>query len=160
MAKVYLGKIVGLHGLKGELKLISDFEYKTKVFVKDFPLMIKENTYLLDSSRPHKKYDLLKLKGYEDLNEVQDLINEEVFINYEDLNLKDNEYILQELIGAQVIDNHKFIGWITNIIKSSKYNYVKIDQKFLIPLISEFVISYDKKAKILYTKRAKELQKI
>ena len=28
--KVYIGKIVSTHGIKGELRIISDFEYKDK----------------------------------------------------------------------------------------------------------------------------------
>ena len=30
---IYIGKIVNTHGLKGEIRIISDFEFKDKVFV-------------------------------------------------------------------------------------------------------------------------------
>ena len=32
MNKVYIGKIVNTHGIKGELRILSDFPYKDKVF--------------------------------------------------------------------------------------------------------------------------------
>ena len=32
MDTVYIGKIVSTHGIKGELRIISDFPYKNKVF--------------------------------------------------------------------------------------------------------------------------------
>ena len=32
MKDVYVGKIVSTHGIKGEVKILSDFEYKDKVF--------------------------------------------------------------------------------------------------------------------------------
>ena len=33
MQKVYVGKVVGTHGIKGEIRIISDFQFKDKVFV-------------------------------------------------------------------------------------------------------------------------------
>ena len=32
MDKVYIGKVVNTHGIKGELRILSDFPYKDKVF--------------------------------------------------------------------------------------------------------------------------------
>ena len=32
MKIIYLGKFVNTHGLKGEIRIISDFEYKDEVF--------------------------------------------------------------------------------------------------------------------------------
>ena len=34
MEYVYIGKLVNTHALKGEVKIISNFEYKDKAFVK------------------------------------------------------------------------------------------------------------------------------
>ena len=31
---IYVGKIVNTHGLKGEIRILSDFDYKDKVWVK------------------------------------------------------------------------------------------------------------------------------
>ena len=33
MQKIYVGKVVGTHGIKGEIRIISDFQFKDKVFV-------------------------------------------------------------------------------------------------------------------------------
>ena len=33
MEKVYIGKIVSTHGIKGELRILSDFPFKDKVFM-------------------------------------------------------------------------------------------------------------------------------
>ena len=35
MDYIYIGKIVNTHGIKGELRIISNFEYKELVFQKD-----------------------------------------------------------------------------------------------------------------------------
>ena len=37
---ILVGKLVNTHGIKGEVKILSDFEYKTRVFKKDFKLYL------------------------------------------------------------------------------------------------------------------------
>ena len=32
MNKIYIGKVVNTHGIKGEIRILSNFEYKDKVF--------------------------------------------------------------------------------------------------------------------------------
>ena len=41
MNKIYIGKIVNTHGIKGEIRILSDFPFKNKVFKIDNKLMIK-----------------------------------------------------------------------------------------------------------------------
>ena len=43
MEYVYIGKIVSTHGIKGEIKIISDFDYKDKVFKKGINIYIGQN---------------------------------------------------------------------------------------------------------------------
>ena len=40
MKYIYIGDIVNTHGLKGEVRLISDFEYKKKDFLQILLLII------------------------------------------------------------------------------------------------------------------------
>ena len=40
MTKVYVGKIVNTHGIKGELRLLSDFDYKERIFVSGSKIFI------------------------------------------------------------------------------------------------------------------------
>ena len=43
MKLVYIGKYVNTHGLKGEIKILSDFEYKDKVFKAGNSIYIDNN---------------------------------------------------------------------------------------------------------------------
>ena len=45
--KVFLGKIVSTHGIKGELRIISDFEYKDKAFKVGTYLIIDDEKLIL-----------------------------------------------------------------------------------------------------------------
>ena len=40
---IYLGKLVNTHGLKGEVRIISDFKYKSQVFKKGSHLFINDD---------------------------------------------------------------------------------------------------------------------
>ena len=53
MKYIYIGDIVNTHGLKGEVRLISDFEYKKKVFKKGFKLYIGRTTNLKNRIEIH-----------------------------------------------------------------------------------------------------------
>ena len=57
MEYIYVGQINGTHGLKGELKLKSNFKYKDKILKENFNFYIgKEKKHeVLKKSRTHKK---------------------------------------------------------------------------------------------------------
>ncbi|MDE5539223.1 MAG: ribosome maturation factor RimM, partial [Bacilli bacterium] len=56
MEYVYLGKIVNTHGIKGEVRVLSDFERKDLVFKKGFALFIgeKKEKHIINTYRRHK----------------------------------------------------------------------------------------------------------
>jgi len=108
MKYIRIGKIVNTHGVKGELRLISDFQYKDKIFKKDFLIYIgkdkieeKINTY-----RKHKMFDMITLCGYSNINEVLKYKGSYAFINKDDLVLNNNEFLNEDLIGFKVIYNN------------------------------------------------------
>lgn len=156
MDNVYLGKIVSTHGINGELKLVSEFEYIDRVLVSGF-CYIDEIIYKITSYRKHKQYILIKLNDYSDINEVLFLVNKEIFINKEDLKLSDKEYLLSDLMGVEVRDDDIVLGKVTSILKSNICNYVKVNDKFLIPLIDEYIKEFKKDEKVLYTINGKNL---
>ena len=81
---IYIGKIVSTHGIKGELRIISDFEYKDKVFIVGNKLIINDNTYKIRSYRKHKNFDMVTLNDYKDINEVLFLLKSKVYFKEEE----------------------------------------------------------------------------
>lgn len=158
MNKIFVGKITGCHGIKGELKVISDFEYKDRVFTSGFPIIIDDTTYSITTMRVHKNFNLITINDLYDINMVNHLIGKEIYISSDDLKLNDNEYLLNDLIGAKVYDNDENIGIVTDILLGNIYNFVKVDNSFLIPLNDIYIDHFDKDNKILYTKNGKSLK--
>jgi len=148
MKYIRIGKIVNTHGIKGELRLLSDFKYKNKVFKNDFIIYIgkekieeKINTY-----RKHKCFDMITLMGYSNINEVLKYKGDYVFINKEDLVLGINEYLNEDLIGFKVIYNNLDNITVTGIEKYPSSDMLKVnynDTFKLIPITDGIIETID-----------------
>lgn len=161
MEYIKIGKIVDTHGIKGELRIRSNFLKKELVFVPSFKLYIgkekKEET--ITTYRHHKEFDMVTLDGYTNINEVLKYLKSDVYINRDDLKLEDNEYLLDDLIGMQVKDNDETIGKITDFVYNNGNILLVVSgsSNFYIPYKSNYIISVDRKNKIVYTENAKDL---
>lgn len=153
MEKVYIGKIVSTHGIKGELKILSDFPYKDKVFVVGKKLIIDDLVFLIRSYRVHKKFDMVTLNEYKDINEVLYLLNKKVYVARDDLDLSDGEVLDEELITYKVLTNDGKRGIIKEIFQASETNKiirVLFDKEVLIPMNSPMIVKIDKQNKCVY----------
>lgn len=139
---VYIGKIVNTHGIKGELRLLSDFELKSRIFKKGSKIYINDKEYIIDSYRFHKIFDMITLNGYNNINDVLHLKTKKVYCKREDLNLNKEEYLISDLIGLEVIFNDNVIGKITDISRD-KNPLITIDKKKLVPYNSNFIERID-----------------
>lgn len=144
MKYVYLGKIANTHGIKGELRILSNFKYKSRVFKKGFKVYIgKEKTEEeIVTYRPHKQFDMITLKGYNNINDVLKYKSLNIFINKEDLILNENEYLDEDLINLSVICDNKYIGKIQTIEKYPHQDIFVItnnDKRYLVPYVNEFI---------------------
>lgn len=160
MNRIYLGKFVSTHGIKGELKLVSDFDKRELVYQKGFSLYVGDVEYKILSTRPHKQYELVLLDGFDNINDVLFLVGASVYINRDDLMLDTQDYLLEDLIGATIKDGDLILGSVSEVLKSVNNNLIRVKNdagEFLIPLIDNYVVSFDKDLKILYTKNAQSL---
>ena len=59
---VCIGKVINFFGIKGELKILSDFEKQNLAFKCGNKIMIKEEWMTITSVRRHKNYVLINYK--------------------------------------------------------------------------------------------------
>ena len=131
MEKIVIGKYVNTHGIKGEIRIKSDFKYKNKVFVVGNIIYIKDNKYIINSYRIHKDYDMITLKGINDINDIIFLKGSLVYFDYSNLNLTSDEYLDEDLIGLKVYTD-EFKGIVTGIINLTKNKKLLcIDNKYI-----------------------------
>ena len=122
--KVYIGKIVSTHGIKGEIRILSDFDYKEKVFIVGNKLIIENKEYTIKSYRKHKNYDMVTLNDYNNINEVLFLMKKEVYFLKENLNLSSNEVLDEDLMTFTVLTNDNKKGIIKEIFYASQTNKI------------------------------------
>lgn len=143
MDLIYIGKLVNTHGLKGEVKLLSDFKYKEDVFKKGNLLYINDNKYIIKSYRKHKMFDMITLEGIESIEQAEELKGLNIYINK--LEYKFDGILDEELIGLDVYHNDNYKGKIIDIYKTNSSDLLIVEGKIkhMVPNIPEFVKEID-----------------
>jgi len=157
MNLIYIGKLVNTHGLKGEVRIISDFKFKEDVFKVNNNIYINENKYTINSYRKHKMFDMITLSEVNDIDSALELKGYNVYINKTEYNF--NGYLDEELIGLEVYDNNTYKGKIIDILKTNTNDLFVIDgnKRHMIPNINEFVNKVDLKNNKIYINYIKGL---
>ena len=154
---IVIGKTVSTHGIKGELKVVSNFEYKEKAYIIDNKILINNIEHTISSVRYHKQYILLGIDDLTNINDVLEFVGYNIYIARSDLKLDENEYLLKDLVGLDVIDDSKSIGKVSEIVMGNSSNYIRINDEFLVPIIPEYIVKIDINNKQIITKNADSL---
>lgn len=143
MDLIYIGKVVNTHGIKGEIRIISDFKFKENAFKVGNKLLINNDEVIISNYRKHKCYDMITLVGINDINDVLKYKNESVYINRKDLVY--DGYLDQDIIGLSVYDKEKYMGKVIDIYKTKANDILVIENKkrHMVPYIDEFVKNID-----------------
>lgn len=150
---IYIGKIVNTHGIKGELRLLSNFKYKERVFLENRRIYIGEEKTeaIINSYRHHKIFEMITLKGYSNINEVLKYLNKEVFIKRNDLSLNPSDYLDEDLVDLSVVFNNQEVGHVVavrQINPKNKVIEVLVNDKItLVPYHNDFIKNVDLKNK-------------
>ena len=146
---LYIGKVVNTHGIKGEIRIISDFKYKDEVFKIKNNIYIDNIKYEIMSYRIHKNYDMLVLKDVNNINDAEKLKGLDVYIKREEYTF--SGILDEDIIGLDVYDNDEYKGKVVEILKSKKYDLLVIDgiKRHMVPNIPEFIKNIDLDKKII-----------
>ncbi|HEY8444500.1 MAG TPA: ribosome maturation factor RimM [Bacilli bacterium] len=139
-----VGKIIGTHGIKGEVKVKADTSFDR--FKPGNTLYLKKNNefqeIIINSHRRHKNYDLITFNNLNNINQVLEFIDCELYTPHQD-KLEDNEYYYEDLIGKLVYDtNNNYLGKVIDIreLPHGINLEIKNGRTFYVPFVSEFII--------------------
>ena len=153
---ILIGHIVNTHGIKGEIKVKSETDFKSDRYSKNKKSYIDYNGekifVKIISYRSHKGFDLLMLEGMNDINLVEKYKGYSLYSeNIKPVNLKKNEYHETDLIGLEVYQNNQMVGIIDNIKTYPQCDYIEIKKvdgvKKLVPFLNEFVLEVNLETK-------------
>lgn len=153
MRKEYIeaGKIVTTHGVRGEVKLYP--------WCDDPEMFLDIETIYLDAKgqkplalegvRFVKNMPLLKIEGVNSIDEAAKLRDKIIYIHRDDIPMEEGEYLIQDLMGLQVVDadDGHLYGELTQVSPTGANDVYHIrftdGKERLIPAIPQVVIEVD-----------------
>jgi 16S rRNA processing protein RimM len=159
---VPVGKIVGAHGVKGNIKVYSYAESLSVFKPGSLILLINpkglEKSYQIKWVKPHGKLALLALEGVENSNSVEALIGSVFVIERSHFpEPEDGSYYWFDIIGISVFTTHdEYLGVVESILPTGSNDVFVVrdpnkvqDNETLIPAIGSVVLEIDLKAKTM-----------
>lgn len=151
MKKEYLeaGKIVTIHGIKGEVKIMPYTDYPELLCEFDRLFLGKTHTEInVERARVQKNMVIAKLEGIETPEEAEKLRNKMLYMHRDDLELDENTYFIQDLIGVEVKDADSGVvyGEIADVMQTGANDVYVVkgaDREYLVPAIADVVVSTD-----------------
>ena len=147
-----IGKIVGIHGIKGTHKLRSYAE-SLSVFAPGSSILVRdrcgrEATYEIHWVKPHTGTPLISFKGIVNRDQAEKLIGAELFIPQSDLpELDEDTFYWRDLIGIEVYTTTgEFLGRIESIIETGSNDVYVVksnENEVLIPALESVVLDID-----------------
>ena len=140
------GRITGTHGLKGEVRVQPWAD--SPEFLAEFDELYLDNgarKIEISSSRVHKSMLIMKIKGIDSIEQADGLRNKILYMNRDDVELDDDTYFIQDLIGLDVIDDDtgEKLGVLDDVSETGSNDVYHIktgDGKiFLIPAIPDVI---------------------
>lgn len=147
--EVLIGKVVGVHGINGYLKVRS----YSDVFDRQIRELSKVKLYRgtrreeleIEEVKPYKDLYLIKFKGIDDRNSAEERIGGELWIDEEkQVPLEEGEYYYSQLEGLKVVnDKGEEIGKVKAVFEQPASHILQVEtpsgKEILIPFISQFV---------------------
>ncbi|WP_169083102.1 ribosome maturation factor RimM [Paenibacillus sp. PL91] len=158
-----VGKVVNTHGIRGELKILSQTDFADVRFAAGSKLLMlnEESGATLEvkvvSARENKNVYILKLEGFTDINQVEKYKGWVLKVSEANLvDLDEGEYYYHEIIGCRVVtEEGEELGTISEILSPGANDVWVVDRpkgsgkQLLLPVIDEVLISVNTKEKIV-----------
>jgi len=147
--EILIGKVVGVHGLNGELKVKSESDiFERQIASVDRVTLYrgtKREELPIESVKPYKDIYLLKLEGVDGRSEAEERIGGELWIREEErAPLEEGEFYYEELIGLGVYsEDGREIGRVKGVFEQPASHILEVKtpegKVILIPFIDEFI---------------------
>jgi 16S rRNA processing protein RimM len=146
---ISVGKITKPIGVRGEVKVFP-FTRETRD-LKRYSYFFLLNTrgqaqkIQPESLEIRSKFAVLKFSGRNRVEDVQDLIGQELYIQEEQLkSLTDDEYFIRDLVGIKVYSTqNECLGVLTDVLELTAqhiYQIIGDDGEILVPAVKEYIV--------------------
>ncbi|MCL2088775.1 MAG: ribosome maturation factor RimM [Oscillospiraceae bacterium] len=144
------GKIVGVHGLGGEVKVVSMCDSPEILCELDRLYLDNGKRFLvIERARVHKNSAIIKFEEITGIDQTADYMNRMLYLDRESLDLPEGSFFIVDLIGVRVYnaDDGRLYGSIADVTQTGANDvyHVKTAEGnlLLFPAIKEVVIETD-----------------
>ena len=146
-----VGAITSTHGIRGEVKVFptTDDPARFKKLKKVILDMGKRQIEMeIQSVRFFKQFVIVKFKGIDNINDVEQYKGGALFVNREDaVSLEENEYYSADLIGMDVFTQEGHFGVVKDVMETGANEVYIIDSdahgEVLVPAIRQCIEEVD-----------------
>jgi len=150
---IAIGTIVKPYGINGQLKVFL-YNNKSDVLTSDLEIWFSINgkftQFVIESTKMHSKYRLLKLKNYESREDIDLFIKSKIIyiLRSNFPKLAENKFYLVDLIGCIIKDkNNLKLGKVIDVISLPTNDSMLINDnnknEFFIPIMNDFIKLFD-----------------
>jgi len=145
------GKIVGVHGLKGELKVYPHCD-SVKAFIslpKLFYDREGKKEVAVERKRDTGKLALLKINGLDTVEEARKLIDKLLFFDRSDMKLLEGAHFIIDLLGSAIIDadSERVYGELVDVTSNGAHDVYHVEMaaggRRFIPAAGDFIAGID-----------------
>ena len=152
MKKQYLeiGKIVNTHGLKGTVKVMPWCD--SAAFLCEFETLYRGKLHIpmeIEHAAVQKNMVLMKFAGVDTPEAANELRNTVLYMNREDVELDDDTYFIQDLLGMAIrdADSGKQYGILKDVLQTGANDVYEVESSdgrlLLVPVIPDVVLRID-----------------
>ena len=143
-----IGKIVNTHGIKGELRVLSNSDFIDVRFKPNAKIYIDNNEYIIEDGYLHKNFVIIKLLGFDNINDVVKFKNKDIYGDILDQDvLEEDEYFNQDLEGCGVYNqDNQLRGEVIEVMIGGIYNMLRIkgdNTKGIVHFNNQFIKNVD-----------------
>lgn len=142
---ISIGKVVGVFGLKGALKIWPNPDY-IDYFQPENEVIVNEQSLTISEVGWHKKQARIWMEGVNKVEQAEQYIGFELYVPKEKLSLSDeDEYYVEDLIGINIVDERgNSLGQLEEVMHMPAHDVYKSGD-LMIPAVKEFVKKVDLK---------------
>lgn len=154
-----IGKIVGVHGIKGEVKVQSLCD-SLDIFccIKNMYLDVKSPPLVTECMRIHKNHILVKFCGIDFRDQAENLRGNYLYAQKCDIPIEEGRYFIEDLKNSEVFDfkSGKRYGILKNVWNAGANDIYTVvnnsGEEYYVPIIEGTIKDIDlEKNKILIT---------
>lgn len=144
------GKIVNVHGLRGEVKIMPWCDGPDFLCEFDYLYLDKNGKTELEvvNARVFKNMVIAKFDGIDTVEEAEKLREKVLYLSRDDVELDEDTYFIRDLIGIKVsdADNGRVYGVIKDVFQTGANDVYTVsdgEKEYLVPAIADVVVSTD-----------------